>query len=143
MSRFKRPESVLVLICTPQNQVLMLERQTPEGFWQSVTGSLRWGETALQAAAREVYEETGIRAGAALQDLGHSERFRIVPPWRARYAPHARFNTEHWFLLRLPSRRLVRLSPREHCDYRWLGSAQAERLAFSSTNAKAIRLHCR
>jgi dATP pyrophosphohydrolase len=142
MPDVKRPESVLVVIATPQNQVLMMERQEPQGFWQSVTGSLHWGESARHAAAREVYEETGIQAGAALQDLQHSERFLIVPPWRARYGEHARFNTEHWFLLRLPARRLIRLNPAEHRRYRWVDARQAQRMAFSWSNAKAVRLYC-
>jgi len=120
-----------------------MERREPSGFWQSVTGSLRWGESAVQAARRELYEETGIQAGNQLQDLRHSERFPIVPPWRERYPEYARFNTEHWFLLRLASRRLVRLNPAEHRRYRWAGPAQAARLAFSWTNADAIRQFCR
>ena len=44
--RFKRPESVLVVIYTRSRECLLLERTQPSGFWQSVTGSLRWGETA-------------------------------------------------------------------------------------------------
>ena len=31
----------------------MLRRHEPADFWQSVTGSLRWGESAAEAAARE------------------------------------------------------------------------------------------
>ena len=36
------------------------ERRTLPGVWQPVTGSLRRGERAIQAAAREVREETGL-----------------------------------------------------------------------------------
>jgi len=121
----------------------MLERVAPRGFWQSVTGSLRWGESALQAAQRELYEETGLRGGSGLRQLHHSERFRIVPPWQERYAPHARFNTEHWFILRLASRRGVRLNPAEHLRYRWVSAQQAARMAFSWSNRNAIRGFCR
>lgn len=130
------------MVYTAQNQVLMLERVRPKGFWQSVTGSLRWGETARHAAARELYEETGLQAGSELLDLRHTERFPILPPWRERYAPHARFNREHWFALRLPSQRLIRLSPEEHSRYRWVVASVAERMAFSWSNAKAIRKLC-
>lgn len=143
MSGYKRPESVLVVVCTFSNEVLLLERVEPRGFWQSVTGSLRWGETARAAAARELYEETGLRAGAQLLALQHSERFPVVPPWKQRYAPHVRFNTEHWFLVRLPARRLVRLNPAEHQRHRWVSAARGMRLAFSWSNAKAIGQYCR
>jgi len=61
----KRPESVLVVVYTRAGEVLMLRRTSPRGFWQSVTGSLEWGELPAHAAARELYEETGLRAGHA------------------------------------------------------------------------------
>jgi dATP pyrophosphohydrolase len=139
-TRYKRPESVLVLVHTRAGEVLLLERTAPRGFWQSVTGSLRWGEAARAAAERELHEETGLRAGGRLVDLRHTERFPIVPPWRERYDPGVRFNTEHWFRLELPGRRLVRPDPAEHRRHRWLAARHAARLATSWTNRKAIRL---
>lgn len=135
---WKRPESVLVLVYTRAGEVLLLERTRPRGFWQSVTGSLEWGERAMQAAHRELLEETGLVAGNRLVDLRRSERFPIVPPWRARYAPGARVNREHWFLLRLPGRRTIGLNPAEHRQYRWLPAAEAARRATSWTNRKLI-----
>ncbi len=125
---------------TSAGEVLLMERTAPRGFWQSVTGSLRWGEAARAAAERELYEETGLRAGGRLIDLRHTERFPIVPPWRERYEPRVRFNTEHWFRLELPGRRLIRREPGEHRRHRWLPARQAARWASSWTNRAAIRL---
>ena len=139
-SRYKRPESILVLVCTRAGDVLLMERTRPHGFWQSVTGSLEWGESATAAAARELTEETGLVGAGRLIDLRHGERFPIVPPWRARYAPTVHFNLEHWFLLELPARRTIRVSTREHRQYRWLSAAAAARRATSWTNRKAIRM---
>jgi dATP pyrophosphohydrolase len=136
---FKRPESVLVLVCTRAGEVLLMERTRPRGFWQSVTGSLEWGESARQAAERELFEETGLYAGHRLVDLHAGERFAIVPPWRARYAPSVRFNREHWFRLELPSRQTIHINRREHRQYRWLAAERAARQAGSWTNANAIR----
>ena len=52
--RYRRPESVLVIVHTASLECLLLERVSPEGFWQSVTGTLRWDETPPMAAAREL-----------------------------------------------------------------------------------------
>ena len=137
--QYKRPESVLVVIHTRSGQVLLLERRSPRGFWQSVTGSLRWDETPRQAALRELREETGLDGHRYLIDCHHSERFPIIPPWRARYAPNIHLNREHLFLLPLPSRRIVRLSPHEHIASRWLPWQRAAAWASSWTNRAAIR----
>ncbi|WP_177418639.1 dihydroneopterin triphosphate diphosphatase [endosymbiont of Lamellibrachia barhami] len=139
--RYKRPESVLVVVYTPAGEVLMLRRKSPDDFWQSVTGSLRWGESPLQAARRELYEETRLMEGCALIDLHHQVEFPIITPWRARYAPNARTNREHWFALPLNSRRIPHLNPTEHTAYRWLSTLEkGAQLATSWTNRDAIRL---
>ncbi|MET0076070.1 MAG: dihydroneopterin triphosphate diphosphatase [Candidatus Thiodiazotropha lotti] len=136
---YKRPESVLVVVYTQAGQVLMMRRVRPKHFWQSVTGSLEWGESAAQAARRELYEETGIMAGDRLIDLRQQVSFPILPAWRTRYAAAAHSNKEHWFGLQLPSRRIPILQANEHSEYRWVSSDQALRMASSWTNRKAIR----
>lgn len=137
---YKRPRSVLVVVYTLAGEFLLLRRTQPRDFWQSVTGSLRPRETPRNAALRELYEETGLRAGGGLVDLHHQVRFPILPAWRARYAPGVRENREHWFALGLPGHRLIRLNAAEHRESRWVGAGRALRLASSSTNRNAIRL---
>ena len=74
-SSYKIPESVLVVIYTPQLDVLLIERADHPGFWQSVTGSRdALDEPLLETALREVQEETGIAASAGqMQDWGICE----------------------------------------------------------------------
>ncbi|HLX03338.1 MAG TPA: NUDIX domain-containing protein, partial [Trinickia sp.] len=56
----KIPESVLVVIHTPELDVLIIERVDRPGFWQSVTGSKdTLDEPLVETAKREVAEETG------------------------------------------------------------------------------------
>lgn len=136
---FKRPQSVLVVICTRGGEFLMLRRVQPSRFWQSVTGSLKPGESPRLAAVREVLEETGLEVGSALIDLRRSMLFPIVRAWQARYAPRVHFNREYWFALILETRRLIRLNPEEHLEYRWLPARRAASLASSWTNRDAIR----
>lgn len=117
-----------------------MERNHPHGFWQSVAGSLEWGETAVETAQREVFEETGLRAGANLHDLNHVETFPIIFPWKKRYSPHHHVNCESWFALQLPSRRSIRIQREEHRQYRWLTAASALMRASSWTNRAAIKM---
>lgn len=135
----KIPVSTLVVIHTPALDVLLLERADRPGFWQSVTGSQDPGETLAQTAAREVLEETGIRAADhRLEDWNLQNVFEIYPVWRARYAPGVTHNTEHVFGLRVPGRVPVRLEPREHLAAEWLPWREAAARVFSWSNRKAI-----
>ncbi len=128
---------MLVIVHTGDGQVLQLLRREPQGFWQSVTGSLQEGETPLKAALREVREETGLDAGAGLADGGIINRYPIHPAWRHRYAPEVMENTEYVFHLELDKPRDARLSS-EHLEYRWLPRTQAATGAGSATDRAAI-----
>ncbi len=137
MAKFSRPESVLVVICTPRRECLLLQRVRPPGFWQSVTGTLRWDETPAAAAAREVREETGLDL-AGLVDTKQTNRFPILPEWRDRYAPGVAENLEHLLYLQLPEICEVRLNAEEHVAYRWMGLEKAIGTVTSWTNREAL-----
>jgi len=136
--RYKRPESVLVLVYTTAGEVLLLRRADDADFWQSVTGSLEPGESPAAAAPRELAEETGI-VGVAPRDCQSSSRFVIYPQFRHRYPPGVTHNLEHVFSVELVAPVAVRLAPREHLEYRWLARDAAIRLARSPSNCEAIQ----
>lgn len=137
--KFKRPESVLVVVYTRTGKVLLLQRTDDPRFWQSVTGSLTWEETSpRQAAAREVREETGLQPTSTLRDLEIVNRYPILPRWRPRYAPEVRENTEHAFALELPAEIPVTLNPAEHAGYAWFPFDEAAEKATSWTNREVI-----
>jgi dATP pyrophosphohydrolase len=135
--RPRRPESVLIVIYTVPGEFLLIERRKPPGFWQSVTGSLEWGEAPDDAAPREVLEETGIGTGD-LQNLHLAQTYEIWPSFGRVYAPGITHNLEHAFALKLPRQVPVTLSPREHVRYRWLGASDALALVSSQTNRAII-----
>jgi len=137
-SAFRRPESVLIVIHTAAGEFLLLERRRPPGFWQSVTGSLEWGETADDAARREVIEETGITQGF-LRNLQWTQVYEILPSFGKKYAPGVTTNLEHAFALKLMERVPVALSVTEHVQYRWASAAEAVDTASSSTNRAVIQ----
>ena len=137
--QFKRPESVLVVIYTRAGDVLLMERQQPPGYWQSVTGSLRWEEQEPRVAAlREVREETGLDVDELLVDCAYRNRFEILPAWRHRFAPDVSYNIEHVFSVELPEPVPVTLNPREHGQCSWLPARVAALQASSYTNQAAI-----
>jgi dihydroneopterin triphosphate diphosphatase len=137
LQQFRRPESVLIVIHTEGGEFLLLERRRPPGFWQSVTGSMEWGETADAAARREVIEETGIRQGV-LVNLQWTQVYEILPAFGKVYAPGITQNLEHAFSLRLQDRVPVVLSDAEHAQFRWVAAADAMEAASSSTNRAVI-----
>lgn len=136
----KLPVSVLVVVYTADLEVLLLERASRAGFWQSVTGSLdRLGEPLALAAAREVGEETGIAAARGI--LGRwplAYTFEIYERWRHRFGPGVTHNTEHVFGLRLAQRLPVTLAAAEHVAFDWLPWRDAARKCFSWSNRDAI-----
>jgi dATP pyrophosphohydrolase len=139
----KIPISVLVVIHSPELEVLLIERVDKPGFWQSVTGSLdALDEPWREAAARELFEETGIAVGkngaGPLLDWNVSNDYEIYPVWRHRYGPGVTRNVEHVFSIEVPRQHLVTLSPREHLQHVWLPYLEAADRCFSASNAEAI-----
>jgi len=141
----KIPQSVLVVIHSPELEVLLIERAKQPGFWQSVTGSKdHLDEDWTLTAIREVAEETGIVVGspqvpvAALRDWALENVYEIYPVWRHRYAPGVTHNTERVFSLQVPRDTPIMLAPREHTQHMWLPWQEAADRCFSPSNAEAI-----
>ena len=138
--KYKIPISVLVVVHTPDLQVLLLERADRPGFWQSVTGSQNEGETLRDTAVRELREETGLDAARyGLEDWNKQNRFEIFRHWRSRYAPGVTHNMEHVFSLQVPLPLAVTLEPGGHLRYEWVPWREAAEKTPSWSNADAIR----
>jgi dATP pyrophosphohydrolase len=135
---YKIPESVLVVVHTRHLEVLLLERASQAGLWQSVTGSREPDDADLEATARrELLEETGLAVGT-LTDWHHVNRYEIWPQWRAKYAPGVTHNTEHVFGFLVDSATVATLDPAEHTAQLWLPWQEAMKRTFSPTNREAI-----
>lgn len=69
--------AVCLMISRDDGKVLVQQRlkQPYYGYWGRPTGKIRWGETILQAGARELLEETGLTADFAYDAIYHKRDF--------------------------------------------------------------------
>lgn len=143
---YKQPRSVQVVVFADTAagpEFLLLRRITTPGaawggFWQAVTGSLEPGETHVEAAIREVYEETGYVARPnELLDLRLVNVFEIAPQWRVKYAPGVTHNEEVCFALRV-EKGVVVIDPREHDAFAWAGYEEASRMLYWESSRRAF-----
>ena len=134
--KFKRAESVLVVVHTA-TKALLIKRTDHQQFWQSVTGSLEWGEQPHSAAVRELGEETNIHK-QSLRETGIVRSYEILQEWRVRYAPDVYRNKEYVFYCKLDEQPEIHLNPDEHSEYLWLDFDSAAQKVFSWSNRLAI-----
>lgn len=70
----KQPKlSVALIIENDEGKFLAQQRlkQPYYGFWGRPTGKIRWGETMIEAAERELMEETGLTADLSVAGFYH------------------------------------------------------------------------
>ena len=97
----------------------LVTRRAPEknyaGFWENSAGSILEGESSIEGASRELYEETGI---ATLED----ELILI----------HERMEeTAHWdsYFVYKENKPIVTLQAGETDDYRWVTLKELDQMA--------------
>ena len=141
---WKIPESVLVVIHTPDLEVLLIRRTGGDGHWQSVTGSKdHLHEPFEDTARREVAEETGIdtRApGCTLTDWALDARRNALASESAQLSLALVRNRAGVFGLCVPRATAVVHNPREHDAWQWLPWQVAADTCFSASNAEACLL---
>lgn len=112
------PCHAVVAICHRDDQVLLLERTTQDKSFQGWCfpgGKVDPGENTRVACLRELWEETGL-TGEIYGSL----------PQRLSYNPQGKAYQIDAFFVRLDSpTKPIRLSPREHQQYRFCGVQEA------------------
>lgn len=140
---YLNPTPVAVCLLPVDGGLLCVRRAIPPAVGQLALpgGYIDLAETWQGAAARELFEETGIVAdGQAIRllDWQLTNTYEIYPVWRHRYAPGVTRNTEHVFSVCVPPSTPVILSPREHTRFAWHPWLEAADCCFSPSNAEAI-----
>jgi dATP pyrophosphohydrolase len=114
-------------------EFLLLKRAPKEiypGTWQMVSGSIEEGETAAQAALRELQEETGLLP----------EKFWVAPLVNSFYAPpQDTINLIPVFAVQVRGKSKVKLS-NEHTDFRWVKKGKAKSLLAWDGQRNAVEL---
>jgi dihydroneopterin triphosphate diphosphatase len=138
----RQPIQVLVYITRQSNgdrQYLLLHRAPHrDAFWQGVTGGVEPGETVLEAACRELAEETGYVA-AQVVALDYTYTFPVADSWREVYGADVTEIREHTFLVEVPGITEPSIDPREHDAWQWCGFEEALSLLRWPENITALR----
>ena len=126
----RQPLEVLVFVRRGA-QVLVVHRAPYLGsYWHSIAGGVEPGETELDAAIRELREETGLDAGDDLFAIGHRFSYSLDedPPARRRLFPPGTTDVEvETFVAVVPEGWEPELD-HEHDDYRWCSAEEAREL---------------
>jgi len=128
----RQPFEVLVFVRRGA-EVLVVHRSAERGgYWHSIAGGVEPGESALEAAVRELREETGVDAGDVLVAIGHRMTYSLDeerPERRALYAPGTTEIEVECFVADVPPGWEPVLDL-EHDGYRWCSPAEARELLF-------------
>ena len=117
----------------------LLLRRIPDrgGFWQGVTGGVEEGEDLLEAAVRELAEETGL-IPSALERMDYSYSFPMQDEWRDIYAVGVEEIVEYVFVAFMDGRQEPEISW-EHDGYRWCRLDEALKLLIYPGNIEGLK----
>lgn len=121
------------------NWEYLLIRRIPSrgGFWQGVTGGVERNEDLVEAAARELIEETGL-VPSDFRTIDYSYSFPVEDRFRYLYPSGTDSITEHVFMARITDEKEPELSE-EHDQYRWCKFDEALRLLHWPENIEALK----
>ena len=113
MNIHSKVQVVILSISNKNRNVLLLQTNKKRGeFWQNVTGSIEKNEPLIEAARREVAEETGL--------IYPKERFLHLPIKISYISTKELLVQEQCYFLKLVDNLPdIKIDSHEHQNYRW------------------------
>lgn len=119
---------VQIMTINSRGEVLLTQRvpeKTSGGKWECSGGCAVSGETSRQAAVRELFEETGIRAGA--YEINLEWTFTTESMLRDFYIVHKDVRLEY-----------LRLQSEEVCAAKWVSFERLTEMAYSGQTTRTV-----
>jgi 8-oxo-dGTP pyrophosphatase MutT (NUDIX family) len=136
-----RQREVMVIVRRGE-QFLALHRAPQfEAYWHVVAGGVEEGETAREAALRELSEEIGLDASTALRDLEQPFAYPLVdepPAVRERFDPQQQDVPVDVFVADVRAGWEPALNE-EHDSYRWCSRGEAVALLYWPEPREIVR----
>lgn len=121
-------------------QWLMLKRATKtNSCWQGITGAPFEGEALIDAARRELFEETGLRPLRLVQS-SYSYTYPIPAYNRHKFAQDVITITEYIFVAQIAIDHKPVILTEEHSEYCWVDFGEAQRLLSWQENKKSLQV---
>ncbi len=114
-----------IVVLNKNNKVFVAKRiDNPKNFWQMPQGGVDKGEDFLQAAFRELKEETSIKSVELIKELDGTTTYDLPDRllgiiWKGKY----KGQKQKWFLMRFigdESEININTSNPEFLDWRWV-----------------------
>ena len=123
-----------ILLLNDQNKVFVGKRiDNPKNFWQMPQGGVDKNENFLQAAKRELEEETGIKSVKLIKELNEWLEYDLPENllgriWKGKY----RGQSQKWFIMKFLGKNSeinVKTSNPEFLDWKWIEISKLPEIA--------------
>ena len=125
LSELPLRSGVGIVVLNKQNKVFVAKRiDNPKNFWQMPQGGVNEGENFLNAAYRELEEETSIKKVNLIQELEGTITYELPDRllgiiWKGKY----RGQKQKWFLMRFngeDNEINIKTKNPEFLDWKWI-----------------------
>ena len=122
-----------IVVLNRNNKVFVAKRiDNPKNFWQMPQGGVNQNENFLEAAKRELEEETGIKSVKLIKELSGWFEYNLpknlLGIWKGKY----KGQKQKWFIMKFTGKEKkdinLNLGKQEFSDWKWIKVEDLEKL---------------